>query len=148
MASDVKEIVKSINYDLLPPKSWEEPLFAALRVVPTLKQACLAAGVSRQAVHQWARKCSRFALAFAEAREDGIDSIEEPLMRKAIKGDTNASIFLLKHLRPSVYSESRAGGKDNSPVSFTLNIGGPIGELEKDSTPAMKVIEAPKGGDG
>ena len=48
----------------------------------------------------------KFATAWEEAKEDGIDVLEASLHIRAREKDTIASIFLLKNLRPNVFGEN------------------------------------------
>lgn len=128
-------------------RPWEGPFLAALKVTCVVSDACEAAGITRRTAYEWRKRSARFAQAWYEAKENGLDVLERHMFDRAKSKDTKAAIFLLTHHRPDVYGGNRGGGGKNAPMNFTLNIGGPVGELdviEQD----VKVIEAPRDTDG
>jgi hypothetical protein len=85
---------------------WMPVFLAALQQMPNVRAACRRSGVSRSEAYRLRALDSTFALAWQEAREDGIDVLEATMMARAMKRDTIAGIFLLKNLRPEVYGEN------------------------------------------
>jgi hypothetical protein len=67
--------------------------------------ACRLAGISRQTAYVHRASDEVFRLAWFETTEAVADVIEAALVRRAIGSDTIAAIFLLKCLRPDVYSD-------------------------------------------
>ena len=84
---------------------WKDVFLSVLRAMPVVRVACEQSGVSRKTVYQWRERDAEFAKAWDEAREDGIDRIEEHVMAQALKDNLTAGIFLLKSLRRNVYGE-------------------------------------------
>lgn len=102
---------------------WKDVFLSVLRQMPVIRVACERSGVSRKTVYQWRERDAEFAKAWDEAREDGIDRIEEHVMAQALNDNITAGIFLLKSLRRNVYGEklehSGTGGQPN-PVRIYL----------------------------
>ena len=73
--------------------------------MPVIRVACEKAGITRKTAYAWRERDAGFAKAWDEAREDGIDRIEEHVMAQALKDNLTAGIFLLKSLRRNVYGE-------------------------------------------
>jgi hypothetical protein len=71
-----------------------------------VRVACEKAGVSRAEVYRCRSLDPKFAEAWNHAKDDGIDVLEASLHQRARDKDTLAAIFLLKHLRPSVYADN------------------------------------------
>ena len=93
------------------------PLFlAAFRKMPNVRIACQQAGISRAEVYRVRGRDPDFALAWEEAKQDGIDVVEAHMMAMSRK-NVVAGIFLLKNLRPDVYGENV-----NVNVSGSLSI--------------------------
>jgi hypothetical protein len=60
------------------------------------------------------------------------------MMQRAKDKDTLAGIFILKNQRPHVYGDKQPV-RMQAPVSFTLQIGGPVGNQEAPKTITQKV---------
>ena len=78
----------------------------ALRAKYTVRHAALAAGVGRRTVYDWRDQDADFAQAWADAREDCIERLEETMYEKALGGETLAGFFMLKSMRPDVYRDN------------------------------------------
>lgn len=119
---------------------------SAFRRCGLIAKSCEASEVSRTAVAKWRKSDERFADAFAEAREDAIETLEEVARRLATVGEerkkftaqgepiidpetgtqyverevsVQALMFMLKSLRPDVYREKhelKHTGPDGGPV--------------------------------
>ena len=87
-------------------KDWQEAFIATMRVYPVVRVACEKAGVSRAEVYRCRATDPEFAQAWNDAKDDGIDVLEASMHKRAREKDTLAGIFLLKHLRPSVYADN------------------------------------------
>ena len=85
---------------------WKPVFLAALQAMPVVRVACQKAGISRSEAYKVRSTDAVFALAWKQALQDGIDMVEATLHVRARKNDTTAAIFLLKNLRPEVYSEN------------------------------------------
>jgi hypothetical protein len=95
---------------------WIPVFLSAMQLLPNIRVACQQAGVSRAEAYRTRAKDPKFAIAWAEAKQDGIDVIEAHLMALAQK-NVVAGIFMLKNLRPEVYGENV-----NVNVTGTLSI--------------------------
>lgn len=84
---------------------WKDVFLATIRGLPVVRVACEKAGITRKTAYQWRKWDAEFAKEWDEAREDGIDRIEQNLMNQALNQNTTAAIFLLKCLRRDVYAE-------------------------------------------
>ena len=103
---------------------WRDAFLEALRTTPIIKQACRAAGVSRKVAYDWRKKDGEFAAEWNDALQDGIDTLEAILMRRAEERDTVAMIFLLKGLRPEKYRERyEHSGPQGGPIPHEIGKG-------------------------
>ena len=87
-------------------KDWQEVFLTAMKSYPVVRVACEKAGVSRAEVYRCRSSDPIFSMAWEYANDDGIDVLEASLHQRARAKDTLAAIFLLKHLRPSVYADN------------------------------------------
>lgn len=85
---------------------WKPIFLAAMKNLPVVRVACDKAGISRAEAYRTRTRDPKFATAWEEAKEDGIDVLEASLHIRAREKDTIASIFLLKNLRPNVFGEN------------------------------------------
>jgi hypothetical protein len=85
---------------------WKATFIAALRSYPVVRVACEQAHISRAEAYRARAADPDFAVQWNEAKDDGIDVLEAALHKRARDKDTLAAIFLLKHLRPSVYADN------------------------------------------
>ena len=103
---------------------WRDAFLEALRSTPIIKQACRAAGVSRKVAYDWRKTDGEFAAEWDDALQDGIDTLEEILMRRAQERDTVAMIFLLKGLRPKKYRERYEHSvPQEGPITYKIGSG-------------------------
>lgn len=112
----------------MPPKrklAWHKPFLASLKAGSTLKDACAAAGISKQNAYQARQRDEAFAVAWAEAWEDGAEVMEAELFRRAVTGidkpvyqggklvgvireySDTLLIFGLKARKPETYRENQ-----------------------------------------
>ena len=66
---------------------------------PSVSAAAEAAGVSRATVYAWAERDAKFARAWREAREVGLDAIEDSILAASLK-DWRAALAILRTFRP------------------------------------------------
>ncbi len=86
-------------------RGWQGAFLEAFRNSGNVRSACQAAGVHRSAPYLRAKRDPGFASEWAAAKDDAVDLLETWLWEAGSKGDTRATIFLLKALRPSVYRD-------------------------------------------
>jgi hypothetical protein len=77
---------------------------AAYSICGSLTQAAKRAKIERRIHYHWLRDPD-YAEAFAEAREQAGDALEDEAMRRAHAGSDTLVIFLLKGFRPERYRE-------------------------------------------
>jgi hypothetical protein len=86
-------------------RGWERAFLEAFRTSGNVRASCEAAGVHRTAPYLRAKRDPRFAADWAAAKDDAVDLLESWLWEAGSKGDTRATIFLLKALRPALYRD-------------------------------------------
>jgi hypothetical protein len=105
-----------------------------------LKLSYEAAGVSRQLHYYWLKTDPAYQAAFADARDQAADVLEDEAVKRAMGTTEGASdtllIFLLKGAKPDVYKEIR---KEEHHVTLTV-------QLEHRLTRALTQIEATRNG--
>ena len=97
--------------------NWKPVFLAAMRSYPVVRIACEQAGISRALAYQHRVSDPTFALAWIDAKDDGIDVVEAAMYKRAREKSDLAAIFLLKHQRPAVYADNV-----NVSVSGSLSI--------------------------
>ncbi len=83
---------------------WEDRFIDALRDWPNVTQAAKKIGVSRWEVYRTKDQNADFAMRFDEARRVGIEAVEDAGINLALTNPT-MMIFMLKNLKPEVYSD-------------------------------------------
>lgn len=78
---------------------------AALIESGNVHGACRVVGVSRNAMYEWRAEDRAFAEEWEEAVAVGIDVLEDEAMRRAMAGSDPMLMFLLRCLRPEIYSQ-------------------------------------------
>jgi hypothetical protein len=73
----------------------------------TILLACKSAGVARCRVYEWQKKYPDFAERMNQVKNETVEKLEDIVMRKAMSGEDGPLYFLLKSLRPEVYTERR-----------------------------------------
>lgn len=121
----------------LTPKK-KERFVKRLGEVGVVLRACEAAGISRQTAYDWRRDDDEFAASWDRALEDHLDTIEEALYERAVKGldepvyqggqlvghkrnySDTAAIFMLKGGRPEKFRERyEHSGPKGGPISIS-----------------------------
>lgn len=75
-----------------------------------IARAAAACGISRRAALAARHRDPEFAAAWADALEAKVDDVQQVMLERAMNPSTAATvagIFVLKHLRPEVFSEQR-----------------------------------------
>jgi len=65
---------------------WENTFLDALREIPSVRDACKAAGIHRATVYDKRESDSDFAEAWDDALKEGVESLESEAMRRAVHG--------------------------------------------------------------
>jgi hypothetical protein len=71
----------------------------------SISGACREAGVGRSTLYEWQQIDPAFKDALDQAYAEGTHYLEDNLTTRALRGDTTASIFLLKGRAPAKYRE-------------------------------------------
>lgn len=83
---------------------WESRFIEALREWPNVTLAAAQIGVSRWEVYRTRRENALFASQFEEARKIGIEALEDVAIDQTRVNPT-LMIFMLKNLKPEIYSD-------------------------------------------
>jgi hypothetical protein len=100
------------------PKKWHDPFLRKLSQSPNVAAACRTARIDRSTAYLERGNSPEFAAAWDEAREMGLDSLEDKAIQRAEKVSDTLMIFLLKAHRPAVYNQPQRhalGGDPNAP---------------------------------
>lgn len=99
--------IKTLKKGKRKPKvlpGWEDRFLDALREWPNVTQAARKTGVARSEVYSTCKDNADFAMRFDEARRVGIEAVEDAGINLALTNPT-MMIFMLKNLKPEVYSD-------------------------------------------
>lgn len=91
---------------------WKPKFLQAMRKLPNVSRACVAAGITRITAYERRGIDPEFAQAWDDARVEGIKKLEEEGMRIAMSTERSAAtmiIFFLKKLMPEVYGDKWEG---------------------------------------
>lgn len=83
----------------------EQVILEALRERPSFAAACRKARIARSLFYRWRKEDPEFDRRVLEAREQGLDALEDALVTRGMKNDTTAAIFLLKSHRREIYGD-------------------------------------------
>jgi hypothetical protein len=106
----------------------------ALRECGTIWHAARRVHISRVTVHYWVRHDPKFRQLMLDAKQSAIERLETSAYKRALKGDTLLTIFLLKAYRPETYRDRYEGkideGELNQAIERELARLAPRGEAE------------------
>lgn len=91
----------------------------ALQQTGTVYHACRQSKVSRTIVYEWLED-PKFQQRFQTARENAVERLETSAFRRALKGDTSLTMFLLKAMRPEVYREKYEAPTDEEKLNAAI----------------------------
>jgi hypothetical protein len=115
-------------------RDWKPAFLDCLQKTCSVSASASASGVERSTVYRARTRDERFAAAWDEAIEAGVEMLELALRRMAFAGNVTAAIFLLKAHRPEKYRETHRheiGGLAGGPVHFTLEPGRPLTDADE-----------------
>lgn len=92
--------------DVTPEK--REKFLNKLREIPNVSRACRLAKVSRMTVYRLKESDPDFAAAWADALEEGIETLEAKAFERAKRDSDTLMIFLLKAHKPQIYRDRLA----------------------------------------
>lgn len=85
----------------------EAVILEALETKPSYASAARKARISRTTLNRWRREDAAFDARCQQAREAGMDAIEDNLINRGLMGDTTAAIFMLKSWRRERYGDKQ-----------------------------------------
>lgn len=101
---------------------WMGPYLEAYRRCANAAKAAGAVGLTYRATTIARRRDPVFAAAFADVRAEVVDNLEGEMLARAISGQAEVTgIFMLKNLKPEVYSD-RLELRHTGGVQHTLEI--------------------------
>lgn len=104
------------------PKKWHSVFLKKLTSSPNVAAACRTARIDRSTAYRERADYPDFATAWEEARQMGLDALEDKAFQRAEKESDTLMIFLLKAHRPAVYNVpqrlSHGGDPDAPPIEL------------------------------
>jgi hypothetical protein len=85
---------------------WRAAFLKALRETPSVKHACLAAGIDRSTAYRHRQEDEDFAAQWLDAIQGSVDQLEAKAFAMALAGDSNLITFLLRCHKPEIYNPS------------------------------------------
>ena len=86
---------------------WHSPFLRALAKTPSVTFAAKAAGVSRRTVYDHRERDEEFAAKWDDALNQSLDALEHEVYQRAVKGDAQLAMFILKAHRPFYRDSSK-----------------------------------------
>lgn len=105
--------------------SWHDAFIAYISAFPNVKRACTEIGIDRRMAYRHKAKYADFSAAWEKARTLGVGAIEDRGYELATNGNPTMIIFMLKSLKPKVYSDSArllVSGADGGAVQHKLDL--------------------------
>lgn len=87
------------------PSNLQARFLAATTKVGTVRAAARIAKINETTHRRWMKSDPKYSEAFANAKEIGIQELEDEARRRAMKGSDTMLIFMLKAARPAIYRE-------------------------------------------
>jgi hypothetical protein len=85
---------------------WKPRFLELIAATGNVHLAAAAVGVDRSTPYVRAARDPAFAAAWAQAREDAIDTLEAEARRRALASSDQLLMFLLRALRPELYRDT------------------------------------------
>jgi hypothetical protein len=86
---------------------WQKKFLQVLAESPSVKAACLAAGVSRMTAYRYRQSDPEFAEEWQDAIRQSVDDLEAVAFKLAVEGDAGLIQFLLRCHKPEVYRDTQ-----------------------------------------
>ncbi len=86
---------------------WRATFLRALRQTPSVKHACLAAGIDRATAYRHRIEDDEFAAKWQDAIQASVDELEHKAFQLALEGDSNLITFMLRCHKPQVYRDTQ-----------------------------------------
>lgn len=104
----------------LTTQKWQQKFLRSLKKTPSVKHACISAGVSRSTAYRQREADEAFAEKWNNAVAESVDELEAVAFKIATAGDANLIQFLLRCHRPEIYKETQRReltGADGRPLT-------------------------------
>jgi hypothetical protein len=85
---------------------WQKRFLEVLAETPSVKAACLTAGVSRMTAYRYRHSDPEFAEQWQDAIDQSVDDLEAVAFKLAVEGDAGLIQFMLRCHKPQVYNPS------------------------------------------
>jgi hypothetical protein len=86
---------------------WRGRFLRALRQTPSVKHACVAAGIDRATAYRHRQQDEAFAEQWVDAIQASVDELEHKAFQLALAGDSNLITFMLRCHKPNVYRDTQ-----------------------------------------
>jgi hypothetical protein len=100
-------LVRAANRRHPTSTRWRARFLRALRETPSVKHACLAAGIDRATAYRHRIEDDEFAAKWEDAIQASVDDLEHKAFQMALAGDSNLITFLLRCHKPEVYRDTQ-----------------------------------------
>lgn len=101
---------------------WREPFLKALRTVPVIRVAALAAAVDQDTVANHRKKDPEFDRQVEDAIQQAVDMLEAQAWQQSIR-EPSLARFMLQHWKPGRYQDSlrqEHTGAGGGPITFRV----------------------------
>ena len=86
---------------------WHKPFLTSLSEWGNIRDACGAAGISKQAAYRERDEDEQFRIAWDEAMTDAVDNLKKEAWRRALESSDRLLEFLLRHHAPEYREETQ-----------------------------------------
>jgi hypothetical protein len=86
---------------------WQKRFLEVLAETPSVKAACLTAGVSRMTAYRYRHSDPEFAEQWQDAIDQSVDDLEAVAFKLAVEGDAGLIQFMLRCHKPEVYRDTQ-----------------------------------------
>src|SRR4051794_9122078 len=88
-------------------RRWQVPFLRALAKTPSVTAAAKASGITRKAAYDLRERDEAFRLAWVDALNQSLDTLEHTAFQRALKGDVQLIALFLKAHRPFYRDSSK-----------------------------------------
>jgi hypothetical protein len=85
---------------------WHSAFLRTLAKTSSVTIAAKAAGIARRTAYDHKERDEEFSRAWDDALNQSLDALEHEVYHRAIEGDAQLAMFILKAHRPSIYRET------------------------------------------
>jgi hypothetical protein len=102
-----REVTKVTDARARAKGKWQSKFLQVLAETPSVKAACVAAGVSRMTAYRYRTEDAEFAEQWHDAIRQSVDDLEAVAFKLAAEGDSSLIQFILKSHRPEIYRDTQ-----------------------------------------